>query len=67
MGELPQALAIIFDVQGKRSNEKIIGEKKNFPTYTKCVFCFFLFGSLLLPNLITFLFLIHFKRYKRIA
>jgi hypothetical protein len=32
MGALHQALEIIFEVQRKRSNEKII-RKKSFPTY----------------------------------
>jgi hypothetical protein len=38
-------------------------EKKSFSTYKKCFF-FFLFEPLLLSNLITFLFLIHFWQFK---
>jgi hypothetical protein len=41
MGALPQALEIIFEVQGKRSNEKITRKKKSFPTYKTSVFSFF--------------------------
>jgi hypothetical protein len=33
MGVLPQALEIIFEVQRKRSNEKIARIKINFPTH----------------------------------
>jgi hypothetical protein len=33
MGALPQALQIIFEVQSKRSNEKIAIRKINFSTY----------------------------------
>jgi hypothetical protein len=42
----------------ERSNEKIARIKISFPTYKTF---FFLFGLLLLSNLITFLFLIHFR------
>jgi hypothetical protein len=59
MGALPQALEIIFEVQRKRSNEKITRKKKAFQL-TKCLL-FFIFGSLLLSNLINFLFFIHLK------
>jgi hypothetical protein len=52
MGELPQILEIIFEVQMARNNEKIIRKKKAFQL-TKCVL-FFLFGPLLLSNFITF-------------
>jgi hypothetical protein len=62
MGALPQTLEIIFEVQRKRSNE-IKFKKKSFPTYKTCLF-FHLFGPLLLSNLITFLFLIHFRQFK---
>jgi hypothetical protein len=37
MGALPQALEIIFEVQMKRSNEKIARKKKAFQL-TKCIF-----------------------------
>jgi hypothetical protein len=33
MGALSQALKIIFEVQWKRNNEKIIRRKISFPTY----------------------------------
>jgi len=59
MGVLPQALETIFEVQSERSNEKI-----SFPKYKTWFFFFLLFGPLLLSNLITFLFLIHLKRFK---
>ncbi len=41
MGELPQALVIIFDVQRKRSNEKIIIKKKKKLSNLQNVFLFF--------------------------
>jgi hypothetical protein len=52
MGMLPQARDIIFVVQKKKSNENITRRKIRFSTY-KTRF-FFLFGPLLLSNLITF-------------
>jgi hypothetical protein len=55
MGELPQSLEIIFEVQMKRSNEKIARRRRSFTTY-KMQFLFPLFSKL-----ITFLFLVHFK------
>jgi len=62
---LPQALEIIFEVQRKRNNEKIIRKKISFPTYKTCFSFFFLFfGPLLLSNLITFLYVIHLKQFK---
>jgi hypothetical protein len=64
MGALPQALKIIFEVQRKRSNEKITRRKISFPTYKTHFFSFFLFEPPLLSNLITFLFLIHLKQFK---
>jgi len=39
-GELPQASEIIFEVQKKRSNEKITRKKKTLSTY-KMHFLFF--------------------------
>ncbi len=41
MGALPQALEIICEVQGKKSNEKITRKKISFPTYKTCFFCLF--------------------------
>jgi hypothetical protein len=44
MGELPQALEIIFEVQMKKSNEKIARRKISFFQLTKCIlYLFFLF------------------------
>jgi hypothetical protein len=63
MGELSQALEIIFEMQRKKSNEKIEKNKNSFSTYKTSFFSFF-FKPLLLSNLITFLFLIHFKQFK---
>jgi hypothetical protein len=49
----------------ERSNEKIARIKISFPTYKTHFFLFFyLFGPLLLSNLITSLFLIHLKWFK---
>jgi hypothetical protein len=71
MWVLPQAVEIIFEVQRKRSNEKITRKKKSFSTYKKRMFFFFsfLFGPLLLLNLIIFYFLFilnNLKCYKNI-
>jgi hypothetical protein len=56
MGALPQALEIIFEVQRKKSNEKITRRKISFPTYEMQFFIYLLFfGPLLLSNLIIFL------------
>jgi len=65
MGALPQALEIIFQVRRKWSNEKMT-RKISFPINKTCFFLFFLFlfGPFLLSNLMTFLFLIHFKQFK---
>jgi len=62
MGALPQDPEIIFEVQMKRSNEKIVRRKIAFQL-TKHVFSpfFFLFGPLLLSKLLTFSFFVHFK------
>jgi len=66
MGALPQALVIIFEVQRReRINEKITRRKISFSAYkTRYFFFFLLFEILLLSNLITFLFLIHFKQFE---
>jgi hypothetical protein len=40
-GMLPQALEIIFELQRKRSNEKVIKRKISFPTYKTRFFSFF--------------------------
>jgi hypothetical protein len=63
MGALRQALEIVFEVQRKRINEKITRRKVSFPTYKRRFF-FLFFGPFLLKNCMTFLFLIHFKRFK---
>jgi hypothetical protein len=41
MGALPQALKIIFEMQRKKSNEKITRRNKSFPTYKMCACVFF--------------------------
>jgi hypothetical protein len=61
---LPQVLEIIFEVQRKMNNEKITRREINFPIYKTRFFCFFFFGPLILSNFITFLFLIHLKKFK---
>jgi hypothetical protein len=43
MGVLPQALKIIFEMQRKRSNEKIPRKKISFSTYKMC---FLIFSSI---------------------
>jgi hypothetical protein len=64
MGSLYQALDIIFEVQRKRSNEKITLRKISFLTYKMHFYFFFSLYPHLLSNLITFLFLTHFKQLK---
>jgi len=59
-GNCTQAPKIIFEVQRKRSIEKITRRKNKLFNLQNAVF---LFGPLLLLNLIIFLFLIHFKRF----
>ncbi len=62
---LPQALEIIFEVQRKRSNEKITRKEINFPIYkTHFPFFSFFLWTLQLLDLVTFLFLIHLKNLK---
>jgi len=56
MGVLPQVLEIIFEVQRKMSKEKITIREINFSNLQKTFF-FFLFGSFILSNLLTFFFL----------
>jgi hypothetical protein len=41
MGVLPQALEIIYEVQMKKSNEKITRRKISFPTHKMQFFLFF--------------------------
>jgi hypothetical protein len=41
MGMLPQGLEIIFEVQKKKSNEKITRREINFLIYKTCFFPFF--------------------------
>jgi hypothetical protein len=53
MGMLPQALEIIFEVQRKRNNEKIIKRKISFPLTKR--FFFPQVEPLLFSNLIIFL------------
>jgi len=65
MEALFQVFEIIFEVQRKMSNEKITRREINFPIYKTCFFPFKkknkIFGPLLSSNLITFIFIIHFK------
>jgi hypothetical protein len=68
MGALSQAFNIIFEMQWKMSNEICFinnKEKKSlFNLQNVFFFPFLLFGPLLILNLVTFLFLIHLKRFK---
>jgi hypothetical protein len=64
MEELPQALEIIFEVQRKRSREKISRKKKVFQLTKHILFIFLFFGPFLFSNIITFLFFIHLKLFK---
>jgi hypothetical protein len=64
MGVLSQALEIIFEVQMKKSNEKIASRQVSFfPIHkTRFFFLFFLlFGPFVLLKLLTFSFHAHFK------
>jgi hypothetical protein len=61
MGTLSQVLENIFEMQRKMSDEKITRKEINFPIYKTSFFKFSFFGPLLFSNLVTFLFLIHFK------
>jgi hypothetical protein len=65
MGTLLRVLEIIFEVQRKRSNEKITRKKEVFQ-FTKHGFFSFSFFSLdlLFSKLIPFLFLIHLEIFK---
>jgi hypothetical protein len=65
MGALPRTLEIIFEVQRKKSNEKIKRKKTSFSIY-KTHFILFFLGPLLLSNLVTLLFPFHFKRFKMV-
>jgi len=62
MRALPQALVIIFEMQLERSIEKIARRKISFSAH-KTLF-FFFFSHFLFSKLLTFSFLIHFKRFK---
>jgi hypothetical protein len=67
MRALPQALEIIFEVQRKRSIEKIARRKISFSTYKTPFFFFFsflLFRPRLFSKLLTFSFLVHLKLFK---
>jgi hypothetical protein len=44
MGVLPQALEIIFEVQMKWSNKKVVRRKKSFSTHKTHLFPFFFFS-----------------------
>jgi hypothetical protein len=65
MGVLPQVLEMIFEVQRKRINEKITRRIISFSKLQNTFFSFLLFfGTFLLSDLVTFLFLIHFNQFK---
>jgi hypothetical protein len=57
MGTQFQVLEIIFEMQRKMNNEKITRRKISFPNHET----FFFSRPFLFSNLITILFLIHFK------
>jgi hypothetical protein len=62
---LLQILEIIFEVQRKRSVEKNNKKRNKLSILQNTFFSFFfLFGPILLSNLITFLFFIHFNWFK---
>jgi hypothetical protein len=64
MGVLPQVLEIIFEVQRKKSNEKIPKKKKGFPTYkTPFIYLSSLSPSCFQTSYLSYP-LIHFKRFK---
>jgi hypothetical protein len=63
MRALPQALEIIFEMQVKKSNEKIARRKISFLAHKTRFFVFSL-HNFLFSKLLTFSFLIHFKRFK---
>jgi hypothetical protein len=64
MGALPQALEFFFEVKMKNIIEN--NNNNKISNFQNVFFLFFLlfFGPLILSNLIIFLFLIHFKRFK---
>jgi hypothetical protein len=64
MKVLPEVLEIIFEMRKKMSNGKITRKEIRFPIYKTYILFYFFFGPLLFSNLITFLFLIHFKQFK---
>jgi hypothetical protein len=61
IGALLQALEIIFEVQMKRNNEKIVRRKIAFQLTKHVFFPSFLFGPLLLSKILTFSFFVHLK------
>jgi hypothetical protein len=70
MGALPQALEILFEVQIKRSNEKITRRKISFPTYKLGVFFFpplWAFPIFKLHNFFLFFILNDLKRYRSVT
>jgi hypothetical protein len=58
---LLQVLEIIFEVQRKMNNEKIIRKKKSFPTYKTCFFSFSSFWTppTFKPHKFIFLFILN--------
>jgi hypothetical protein len=67
MRELLQVVQIIFELQRKKSNEKIARRKISFPTHKTCFFPPLLFELLLLSKLLTFSFLVHFNNLSAIG
>jgi hypothetical protein len=59
MGVLPQALKIIFEVQMKRSNEKVARRKISFSTYKTHLFFFPLWTLLTFKTHNFFLFILN--------
>jgi len=64
MGALPQALEILFEMQRKRSNEKITRKKKKKFSNSRNLFFFFFFWPVLFSKFLTFSFFVHLKRFK---
>jgi hypothetical protein len=59
-----QALQIIFDMQSQGISQKNLYGKHVHTSCKMFFFSFFSFWPLILSNLITYLFLIHFERFK---
>jgi len=64
MGALPRVLESSLKCKEKGVKKKYQDKKNRLSNLQNVVFFFPLFGPLLLSNLITFLFFIHFKQFK---